>query len=275
MQAADLYFHIAAEAVELTQVQEIPSVSRQYSRQIAPWCLDRPQNGSLGPKSFWGCAITAQPSPNNNAISLAPTNATIIQDMKNQVSDQHETMNFTSSDNVQFAVVGPPSADPSEDFKANSFAVSTTCTAIPQTACDVSSPLTNVQDGLGSPIMLVPFSCTQNRSGIDITGNLTSHNTKTHMLNFHKYATESSPFLLNSIDSPNGITPDGIAAAIQNDTADSIFRNPWSVLALRKIPFALQADFEALPESFRNDTRIWKDDLLGAFALMLCNVSGT
>ncbi|KAJ4288110.1 hypothetical protein N0V90_012127 [Kalmusia sp. IMI 367209] len=273
VQAADVYFHIAAEAVELVQIQDVPSVARQYSRGIAPWCLDRPLNSPLGPKNFWGCAITAQLAPYNNATTLAPTNATTIQDMKNSVSDQHETINFTDSNNVQYAVIGPANADPSEDFKANSFGVSTSCSAIPEGGCDVAQPITNMKDGSGSPIMLVPFACTKNRTGIDITGNLTSHNTNTHMLNFHKYASESAPFLLNFMETPSGLSDADIMAAIQTEEANEIFRNPWQAFVIRKIPFALQADFETLPQSFRNDSRIWKHDLIGAFTLMLCNVT--
>jgi hypothetical protein len=193
--------------------------------------------------------------------------------MKNSVSDQHETMNFTNADGVQFAVIGPANADPAEDYKATSFGVSTSCAAIPDGGCDIAPPITNLKDGLGSPIMLIPFACSKDKSGIE-RGNLTSHNTKTHMLNFHKYAAESSPFLTNFMETPNGLSNADIMAAIQNETADDIFRNPWSVLALRKLPFAQQADFEHLPEPFRNDTRIWKHDTLGAFALMLCNVTG-
>ncbi|KAK7191620.1 hypothetical protein PSPO01_02069 [Paraphaeosphaeria sporulosa] len=272
VQVADIYFHIAAEAVQLVQVQEVASISRQYSREIAPWCRDRPENGPLGPKTFWGCAITAQRAA-NNGTSLAPTNATTIQDMKNSVSDQHETLNFTNANGVQYAVVGPPNADPAEDYKATSFGVSTSCAAIPQGGCEVGPPITNVTDGQGSPVMLVPFSCSKNSSGIDIVGNLTSHNTVTNMLNFHKYASESSPFLSKIMETPDGLSNVDILTRIQNETADEVFRNSWSVLALRKIPFAQQADFERLPKPFRNDTRIWKHDLLGAFALMVCNVT--
>jgi hypothetical protein len=273
VQVADIYFHVAAEAVQLVQVQDIPSISRQYSREIAPWCIERPANGPLGPKNFWGCAITAQAVPNNNGTSLNPTNATTIQDMKNSVSDQHETMNFTNADGIQYAVIGPADADPAEDYKATSFGVSTSCAAVPNGGCDVAPPITNAKDGMGSPIMLVPFACSKNNSGV--IGNLTSHNTKTHMLNFHKYATESSPFLTNFMETPNGLSNADIIAAFQNETGDDIFRNPWSVLALRKLPFAQQGDFEHLPESFRNDKRIWKHDILGAFALMVCKVTGT
>lgn len=270
-----MYFHVAAEAVSLVQVQSLPATSRQYSREIAPWCRDRPPNGPLGPKAFWGCAITAQKAPNNNGTSTAPTNATTIQDMKNSNSDQHVTLNFTSLDGVQYAVVGPANVDPDEDYKASSFGVSTSCAAIPNKGCDIAPPIMNVKDGSGSPILLVPFACSKNRTGIDIVGNLTSHNTKTHMPDFHKYAADSSPFFINSLETPKGLSDDDIRAAFQNETADEIFRNPWSVLALRKIPFAQQADFESLPDAFRNDMRIWKHDVLGAFALMLCNVTGT
>ncbi|KAF2442235.1 hypothetical protein P171DRAFT_487485 [Karstenula rhodostoma CBS 690.94] len=252
VQVVDVYFHIAAEAVQLVQVQDIPSVSRQYSREIAPWCLNRPANGPLGPTSFWGCAITAQAAL-NNGTSLAPTNTTTIQDMKNSVSDQHETLNFTNADGIQYAVVGPPNADPAEDYQATTFGVSTSCAAIPENGCEVAPPITNVKDGVGSPVMLVPFACSKNSSGISIT--------------------ESSPFLINFMETPNGLSNFEINTAIEKETADEMFYNPWSVLALRKLPFAQQADFERLPRPFRNDTRIWKHGLLGAFALMVCNVT--
>lgn len=52
VQVADVYFHVAADAVQLIQVHEVPSISRQYSIKIAPWCLDRPDDGPLGPKIF-------------------------------------------------------------------------------------------------------------------------------------------------------------------------------------------------------------------------------
>ncbi|KAF1975318.1 hypothetical protein BU23DRAFT_634502 [Bimuria novae-zelandiae CBS 107.79] len=178
--------------------------------------------------------------------------------MRNAVSDQHEILNFTNSDNVQYAVIGPANLDPSEDFKATSFAVSTTCLAILQDGCNLSQPLPNTRDGLGSRIMLVPFICTKNKSGIDITGNLTGNFfTQTHSLNFHKYASESPPFFLSTLETPEG------------------FRNPWSVLVfkLKEIVFKRQGDGEGLPPSFRNDTRIWKHDVFGAFTLMLCNVT--
>lgn len=274
VQAADVYFHVAAEAVELTQIQEVPAQSRQFSREIAPWCSKRPQNGPLGPKNIWGCAITALPVADGGS-SLAPTNATIIQDMKNLVSDRHTTINFTNSENIQYAVIGPANADPNEDFQATSFAVSTTCTAIRENECDIAPQTSNARDGSGSPIRLVPFICTRNRSGIDIVGNLTNHNTKTHMINFHKYLAESQPFLSNSVENINGLSDAQIVDSFQNETENDIFRNPWSVLAIRKIPFALQADFENLPQSFQNDTRIWKHGVLGTLALMICNVTGT
>lgn len=273
VQAADVYFHVAAEAFQLTQIQEVPVQSKLYSRGFAPWCADRPQNGPLGPVNIWGCAITALAVADGGS-SLAPTNATVIQDMKNLVSDQNTAINFTNSENIQYSVIGPADADSNEDFKATSFAVSTTCTAIPEDECDVASPVSNAKDGSGSPVRLVPFFCTRNRSGIDIRGNLTNHNTKTHMVNFHKYLAESEPFLGNFVENINGRSDADIVTAIQNETANDIFRNPWSVLAIRKIPFALQADFENLPQPFQDDTRIWKHDVLGAFAMMVCNVTG-
>ncbi|KAF2195565.1 hypothetical protein K469DRAFT_649646 [Zopfia rhizophila CBS 207.26] len=272
IQAADVYFHIAAEAIELVQVQSLPSATHQFSRGLAPWCLNRPTLGMMGQKNFFGCGITAQPAPYNNATSLAPTNASIIQDLKNSDSDQHNILNFTDSNDIQYAVVGPANVDASFDWKATSFGVSTTCAAIPEGACDLSTPIDNAKDGQGSPVMLIPFNCTKGRAGIDITGNLTSHNTKVHMLGFHKYAEESAPFLNNTISYSEDF--DAILQRINaGEDANGIFRNPWSALALRKIPSAVQGDFSQLLPSFKTDNRIWKSNLLGAFSLMLCNIT--
>ncbi|KAF2650131.1 hypothetical protein K491DRAFT_149337 [Lophiostoma macrostomum CBS 122681] len=272
VQAADTYFHIAADSIELVQFQPFPSATRQFSRGLAPWCLDRPTIGPLGQKNFWGCGITAQAAPYNNATSLAPTNATIIQDMKNSNSDQHQILNFTNAEGVQYAVVAPANVGPSYDWKASSFGVSTTCSAIPEGACSLSDPITNAKDGQGSPIMLVPFNCTKEQAGIDITGNITSHNTKVHMLDFHKYAAESQPFLNNSIDYLGDFKT--ILQSINaGEDANQIFKNPWHALAMRKIPFASQGDFSQLPPSFQNDSRVWKHPLLGALILMVCNIT--
>lgn len=93
------------------------------------------------------------------------------------------------------------------------------------------------------------------------------------MLDFHKYALESRPFLNNSIEYSTNFSL--IMQQIRNDNPDDVFRNSWGALVMRKIPFALQGDFSQLPPSFQNDTRVWKSGLLGAFSLMLCNITGT
>jgi hypothetical protein len=275
VQAADVYFHIAAEAVELVQVQNLSSTTHHFSRGLAPWCLNRPTvSQEQGQKNYLGCAITARPAPENNATSLAPTNATTIQDMKNTVSDQHRTINFTDVSGVQYALVGPADGNNNMDWKATSLGVSTICSAIPEGACNVSRPTTGAKNGQGSPVMLVPFNCTVETAGIDIQGNLTSQNTATHMMNFHKYAAESTPFFGNTLF--DLVDFDTVLENINNgEDANEILKNDWSVLVLRKIPSAVQGDFSQLPPSFVTDARIWKHPLLGAFVLLHCNVTGT
>jgi hypothetical protein len=275
VQAADVYFHIAAESVELVQVQNLSSVTHQFSRGLAPWCLDRPTvSQEQGQKNYLSCAITARPASENNATSLAPTNATTISDMKNSVSDQHRTLNFTDANGVQYAVIGPVDAGNSMDWKATSFGVSTVCSAIQETACNVSKPLKGAKNDQGSPIMLVPFNCTKGTAGIDISGNLTSQNTATHMMNFHKYAAEDVPFFGNTL-----VDLEDFATVLENinngEDANEVLKNDWSVLVMRKIPSATQGDFLQLPPSFITDARIWKHPLLGAFVLLNCNVTGT
>ncbi|KAF2629852.1 hypothetical protein BU25DRAFT_336057 [Macroventuria anomochaeta] len=272
IQAADVYFHIAAEAIEFIQVQELSPVAYPYSRGLAPWCLERPVVGDLGQKNYWGCAITARSAAYNNATSLAPTNASIIQDMKNSISSQHKVLSFTDSSGVQYAIIGPADSKPSMDWKASSFGVSTTCSAIPQGGCDVYRPVTEAKDGQGTPVVLVPFNCTSNKAGIDIAGNLTSHNTKTHTMNFHKYAAESAPFFNSAVlnleesrtirDNLNG-----------GEDANDILRNSWNAFVMRKIPTAEQGDFSQLPHTFETDLRVWTHPLLGVFVLLHCNIT--
>ena len=122
--------------------------------------------------------------------------------------------------------------------------------------------------------MLVPFNCTAETAGIDIQGNLTSQNTATHMMNFHKYAAESTPFFGNTL--VDLVDFDTVLENINNgEDANVILKNDWSVLVMRKIPSAVQDDFSQLPPSFMTDARIWKHPLLGAFMLLNCNVTGT
>lgn len=236
---------------------------------MAPWCLNKPKFGDEGEEQKWGCAITAQSAAYNGATSLAATNASVISDMKNAISDQHKTIISTDSSGVQYALVGPADDDPSLDWKASSFGVSTTCSAIPDGGCAVSEPISNATDGRNNPIMLVPFNCTKAKAGLDIAGIFTSSNTATHMINFHKYATESPPFFNNTLQR----TKVAIARNV-TENGNDIFRNRWTVLVMRKIPSAIQGDFSLLPPSFVTDTRIWKHGLLGAFVVLHCNVTG-
>lgn len=269
VQAADVYFHIAAETAQIVQYRELSQMNNQFSRGLAPWCIDKAKFGSSREEIFWGCAITLQQATYNNATTLAPTNASTISDMKNGVSDQHKAFTYMDKAGFQYAIVGPANDDINLDWKASSFGVSTTCSAIPPAACSISRPITNAQDRQSNPVMLVPFNCTQEATGLDVAGNLTSHNTITNMMNFHKYAAESAPFFDNKLVRLN-------VTIVANGTEDgnSIFKNNWEVLVMRKIPSAVQGDFSHLPRSFFMDPRIWKHDLLGAFALMHCKVTG-
>jgi hypothetical protein len=264
-----VYFHVAAKAALVVQYSESVPPLHLYSRGLAPWCIQQRRFGSAGEEKFWGCAITAQQAAYNNATSLAPTNASIISDMKNGVSDQHKTITFADGAGVQYAIVGPANNDVNVDWKASSFGVSTTCSAIIETTCNVSKPIAGAKDGQNNPIMLVPFNCSQGTTGPRFVGNLTSQNTVTHMMDFHKYMAESRPFFENTLARLNvSIPANGI-----EDSNDG-FTNGWDVLAMRKIPSAVQGDFSQLPASFSTDTRIWKHSLLGAFVLMNCRVTG-
>lgn len=253
-------------------MQELSPIAHPFSRGLAPWCLERPVVGSLGQKNYWGCAITARPAA-YNTTSLALTNASIVQDMKNSVSDQHKPLTITDSGGIQYAIVGPAATQSWMDWKASSFGVSTTCSAIPKGRCDTQRPVTEAKDGQGNPVMLVPFNCKSSKAGVDIAGSLTSHNTKTHTLNFHKYTAEGAPFFNNTLlnlGDFNTIRDNINHGEDEND----ILKNKWNIFVMRKIPTAEQGDFSQLPQAFETDLRVWNHPLLGAFVLLHCNVTG-
>jgi hypothetical protein len=189
--------------------------------------------------------------------------------MKNAISDQYKSVTFNDADGVQYAIVRPAIEDLNIDWKASSFGVSTTCSAIAPIACNVSKPISGAKDGQNNPVMLVPFTCSQGKSAPRFTGNLTSQNTITHMMNFHKYTAESVPFFDKTLMRLNVSIP---ANGIKD--SNDVFANGWSVLVMRKIPSAVQGDLSQLPLSFSDDARIWKNSLLGAFVLMHCKVTG-
>lgn len=57
VQAADTYLHIVTESANFVQIQPEESQQHFYSRGLAPWCLDRPREGSKGNVNYWGCGV--------------------------------------------------------------------------------------------------------------------------------------------------------------------------------------------------------------------------
>ncbi|KAF2874177.1 hypothetical protein BDV95DRAFT_666115 [Massariosphaeria phaeospora] len=272
IQGADVYFHVAAEAIELAQIHVLSSTSHHYSKGLAPWCLNRPALGSMGYKSFWGCSISGQLATNGPRLNLFVTNNTAIFDLMNSKSKDYQIFNFTDSNDLQYALVGPGGVDTAMDWKATSFGVSTSCSAIPEDACAVkNSTMKEIDDGPNQVVTLKPFRCTLDRAGIDVSGNITPSVTGVHTMNFHKYLRESTPFYDQTLAAlPNLSTT--MEGTLSEDPSD-IFKNPWSTLIMRNV-FGIQGDIFGLPPSFRNDKRVWgQENSAGSHVLLHCNVT--
>ena len=69
VQAADTYLHIVTDSADMTQIQATDSDQYEYSRGLAPWCLDRPRVGFRGNVNYWGCGISYDEETTNQYVN--------------------------------------------------------------------------------------------------------------------------------------------------------------------------------------------------------------
>jgi hypothetical protein len=81
-----------------------------------------------------------------------------------------------TSDDGHFAIVGTTQVPSNVDWKGSSFAVSTQCSALQDNAC-----------GLSEDLSMQSFNCTKERSGVDLSGRLTSYDIQRHHFDENKY----------------------------------------------------------------------------------------
>jgi hypothetical protein len=95
---------------------------------------------------------------------------------------------FTDAQGTDFAIVRPPSVDTSVDCTGFSYATSTKCVDIPESACDMVLSIREPETMLGS------FNCIQYFGGKPTIGNFTSQRSEIRFEDWHKYGREHTPF---------------------------------------------------------------------------------
>jgi hypothetical protein len=246
--------------VSVTLLSEEENTSYyQYSRIVAPWCFDAENSiGTRYNKFFFGCAM--------NGTTTQVSMANYTQYAKIQANLDSYISHYTDKQGVGYAVIRPPVVDSDIDWSGTSFAVSTKCSAIPYTECELGKPYNN-----GSSASLASFECAGLLNGKNISGNLTSATSHFWFDDWHQSLHESEPF---------PILFDGNAAhlhianntTIANTTAkdsNSLFRNPWHWLA----QVVLIPEPRDLPPELRESTLVW--DFNGIIRLFLLSCATT
>ncbi|KAF2110525.1 hypothetical protein BDV96DRAFT_635562 [Lophiotrema nucula] len=250
IQLADTYLHITAEPTTFVEIHSSDSSIHDYSRSLAPWCYNRAGVGTTDNKNFWSCGVRwNETSEQNRMANSSLTNEYVVGSL------QDYALNYTDTDGTQFAIIGPPNAPADVDWKASSFAVSTTCSAMPRNSCDIDEDWN--------------FNCTKKQSGIDLRGELVGSLHQTHFFDMHRYLREPAPFynqtLLGMDEVPH------IAPNVTDEEANDVFSNPWHWLAI----FSISKDRELMPETYKNSEKVWRAGYFGPLdqLWLLCNTT--
>ncbi|KAK7179762.1 hypothetical protein PSPO01_14154 [Paraphaeosphaeria sporulosa] len=258
VQAADTYLHIVTESANFIQLWAQDGQQHHYSRGLAPWCLNRPRKGSGNNVNYWGCGITFDERSRSAVMSnMTSYNALEFDGPKTRDS----IYNYTDSNGLQFALVGPHVPPAENDWKATTIGVSTQCSAIPPLACTQGAPSENdFQESRQS------FNCSMAKGApLDVSGNITGYMHEIYFFNFHKYLSDESPFKANILGwNDSKIHP----ADISDD--DDVFKNPWKSLSQATI----EVDRPDYPEQLNDTSRLWPDpDNNYDYTMLLCDTT--
>jgi hypothetical protein len=130
----------------------------QYGRNIDPWCFDNHETmGTIKNKNFWSCAITVGENvPDYGDLAWELNNQSTVETVTSTAFG-NSLMNFTEEEGTSYAILGPTSSPSDADWQAMSFALSSQCTPVPATACDIDNDKF-VLNNRGA--FEVPFNCT-------------------------------------------------------------------------------------------------------------------
>lgn len=215
---------MTVDAVNSLQVDTEPTASHFYGRGLAPWCTSRAKLGSMNNINFWGCSYWYDPETTivdflNDTLPFAT--------WMGRGDDQ--IFNYTDSDGVQYAVLGPSRVDSSIDWKASTFGASTQCTAIPAKECEAARVISNTTEQAG-----IPFKCNRTYGGKEFAGIMTEGKDRRTYLNAHKYFVERD-FFQTQRRIMNGTQVNEVAPTVTDEQSSEIFSNPWDWLAAPRL----------------------------------------
>lgn len=218
IQAADTYLHVTTKAIELTQIQFEESNSHHYSKSLGSWCLNKPTFGSTNNSNFWGCVM--EPTVSSGGFIIR--NYSEIHAVDLGLSKESEIVDFVDKDGIHIATLTPKNVDPAIDWQASSFGISVQCRALRNDSCDFPEPVDKNMWGY-----YIPFNCTKERAGVDISGNISLVTPQTYFFDWHKFLKEPPPFEVRNVRTSVSDEMQSRAANLSDEDASDVFRNPW------------------------------------------------
>lgn len=242
----------------------------EYSRILPPRCFDAGDSfGTVHNLFFWGCAIDP---------SLSQRWLVDIIGVQEKFLDIDDYISKFADDNGRtISVVRPSSTDVNVDWLGSTYGVSTRCSAIPQSRCQVGSPY-----GIDF-FTSKPFECNHSYGeGFPekrIYGNLTSYTIELWFDDWHQYMRERPPFTTSSDQSYVLYGKPGFEIIVNDSTVSQTtledsnlnFRNPWHWLSQIHVSRGI---FKPTTSTFEDD-RAWDStDSERAMFILSCETTG-
>lgn len=253
IQLADTWLHISTSSVNIIRIWPQSLSSHLYSRELVP-CLEYPGPGSICNRNFWGCAMECFLDP---VFQWGAARRIDMDDFVFGNSQKDRLLNFTDTNGVKYAILGPVGVHDNIDWEANSFGISTKCDTIPP-VCEISVEGGDKLNDKAS------FNCTKDRAGMDMAGILRNENIMIRYLDFHRYLEEPPPFFISQFRTQEDVER-GLhivytyAPNISDHQKDDVFRNPWQYVVLASV----------LSGSSLQDPAVWSIAMAGGTFLML------
>jgi len=263
IQAADTYIHVTIEAIEVVQSLAQPSMGHDYSRGLAPWCLNRPTFGHSDNPNYWSCGIAVFQYPRITYVQ--PTNNSLVQSVGLGLSKTETVLHFVDIDGTHTAILAPRNTPANIDYSASSYGVSMQCRFIRTQSCIMED-----LDFTGSDNPLSRFNCSENEVGLSISGNIYPIVEQLYQYDFHRLIQEPTPFFVSSRHKLATQAMLDVGANISDAEAGTIFRNPWRIFTAINVQTKGDSPFNTSDSKdvvFRT--------FAGAFVMISCNSTGT
>ncbi|KAF2731951.1 hypothetical protein EJ04DRAFT_554397 [Polyplosphaeria fusca] len=262
IQAADTWLHVATSTVEIVTVRaDLTSPMNQFGRGLGSWCTDKPiVNNGCNP-NFLGCGINCIKEFGSTGVTQSNQSAT--HSILTQRSSLHDVLNYTDSNSLTYAVLGPANVPSAVDWTTTSFAVTSQCRPIMSSDCDVIPESLDDTEGAGR----TQFNCRRDPSLI--TGNITHATAQIHYDDAHNYFNDTAAFegWIEGKAAPG--FNQAIKAVAPNLTAqDHVFNNPWHWQGILPVVDPGDALFKS------SDLRFWNRSWVGVPLMLLdCNTT--